>query len=40
VTLQFNNSTLANGNYSATLSFTPPGQSQQTLTSSNQYTKN
>ncbi len=40
VTFQFNNSTLATGNHSATLKFTPPGQSQQTLTSSNQYTKN
>jgi hypothetical protein len=40
VTLQFDNSTLANGSYSATLKFTPPSQSQQTLTSSNQYTKN
>jgi hypothetical protein len=40
VSLQFDNSSLAAGNYSATISFTPPGQSQQTLTSSNQYTKN
>ncbi|HEY1171115.1 MAG TPA: YHYH protein [Verrucomicrobiae bacterium] len=40
VTFQFNNSTLATGNHSATMKFTPPSQSQQTLTSSNQYTKN
>jgi hypothetical protein len=40
VSLQFNDSTLAAGNYSATLKFTPPGGSQQTLTSSNSYTKN
>jgi len=40
VALQFDNSTLAPRNYSATLKFTPPGMSQQTLPSSNQYTKN
>lgn len=40
VTLQFDNSTLSAGNYSATLKFTPPSDTQHTVTSSNQYTKN